>query len=104
MATGCGTPLSSTPEIAGHKIVDSPAVLGGDDDRHLHDFGLRTEGLRLLSGDQAGPAQQTSSDAVCEFHLKKFRIRNIAFAGRSASRRMKYGYHAVPYGTYTRTR
>ncbi len=24
------------------------------------------------------------------------------FAGRSASRRMKYGYHSVPNGIYTR--
>ncbi len=30
---------------------------------------------------------------------KKFRARNRTFAGRSASRRMKYGYQSVPNGT-----
>jgi hypothetical protein len=30
---------------------------------------------------------------------RKFRARNSTFAGRSASRRMKYGYQSVPNGT-----
>src|SRR5690606_6013230 len=29
-------------------------------------------------------------------------VMNARFAGRSASRRMRYGYHCVPNGTYTR--
>ena len=32
-----------------------------------------------------------------------FDRKNHKLAGRSASRRIKYGYHSVPYGTYTRT-
>lgn len=30
--------------------------------------------------------------------------KNRRFAGRSAMRRMRYGYQSVPYGTYARTR
>jgi len=30
------------------------------------------------------------------FHLNRFRSTNHKFAGRSASLRMKYGYHSVP--------
>lgn len=34
----------------------------------------------------------------------KFRSTNPRLAGRSANRRMKYGNHCVPKGTYTRMR
>lgn len=37
-------------------------------------------------------------------HRASARRKNAMFAGRSPSRRMKYGYHSVPYGTYTRIR
>src|SRR5580704_1614198 len=33
---------------------------------------------------------------------KTFPVMNATLAGRSASRRMRYGYHCVPNGTYTR--
>ena len=33
-----------------------------------------------------------------------FPVMKARFAGRSASRRMRYGYHCVPKGTYTRIR
>ena len=31
--------------------------------------------------------------------LKRFDRKNHTFAGRSASRRVRYGYHSIPYGT-----
>jgi len=40
---------------------------------------------------------RSHSDAVQD--RKKFRARNTTFAGRSASRRMKYGYQSLPNGT-----
>lgn len=33
------------------------------------------------------------------YPFTKFDTKNRKLAGRSASRRMKYGYHSVPYGT-----
>jgi hypothetical protein len=36
--------------------------------------------------------------------LNKFFNMNQTFAGRSANRRMKYGYQYSPYGTYIRIR
>ena len=33
----------------------------------------------------------------------RFETKNHTFAGRSAMRRVRYGYHSVPYGMYTRT-
>src|SRR5262245_51754369 len=33
-----------------------------------------------------------------------FPVMKATFAGRSARRRMRYGYHCVPNGTYTRMR
>src|SRR5947207_4696893 len=53
----------------------------------------RVEDVRVLAGrGQLG-------------HLRERRARrkNATFAGRSASRRIRYPYHWVPYGTYTRT-
>ena len=39
-------------------------------------------------------------DAGCLPYLrKKLDMKNQMFAGRSARRRMKYGYQCVPYGT-----
>ena len=35
--------------------------------------------------------------------LTRFDRKNHRFAGRSAIRRVRYGYHSVPYGMYTRT-
>src|SRR4029077_4824519 len=35
--------------------------------------------------------------------LIRFDTKNHTFAGRSANRRVRYGYHSVPYGMYTRT-
>jgi len=37
------------------------------------------------------------------YRRSMFLAMNSTLAGRSASRRMKYGYHARPNGTYTRT-
>ena len=37
------------------------------------------------------------------YRLTTFDRKNHKLAGLSASRRIKYGYHSVPYGTYTRT-
>jgi hypothetical protein len=42
---------------------------------------------------------------ACDRHgSASARMKNLRFAGRSANRRMKYPYHWVPNGTYTRTR
>ena len=37
--------------------------------------------------------------ALAAYPLRKFLRTNQTFAGRSASRRMKYGYQVFPYGT-----
>jgi hypothetical protein len=47
------------------------------------------------------PARNVSvvSQPVLHYFRKKFLARKSTFAGRSASRRMKYGYHSSPKGT-----
>src|SRR5579885_1208265 len=40
------------------------------------------------------------TEFFCRRHcLKRFRATNSRFAGRSAKRRIRYGYHSVPNGT-----
>ena len=55
---------------------------------------------------RSGPSRRTPIrrllDSPGQTRLRsrqRFRSRNDTFAGRSASRRMKYGYHSEPYGT-----
>src|SRR5260370_5197727 len=42
------------------------------------------------------PPGRVLATVETKLHRNKFRARKITFAGRSASRRMKYGYQAVP--------
>ena len=55
----------------------------------------------LISGN-TGQSRDESSPPAATFQERSpntLRSTNRTFAGRSASRRMKYGYHSVPYGT-----
>src|SRR5258705_939129 len=57
--------------------------------------------LRMIIGEESAHACYRRLPTIS---LKTLPVRNATLAGRSASRRMRYGYHCVPNGTYTRIR
>src|SRR5690349_12160582 len=56
----------------------------------------------LLFENASLRGRQAECRVPTAYFLNKFLATNRAFAGRSANLRMKYGYHSVPNGMYTR--
>ena len=54
---------------------------------------------RQRLGRHAEVLPQNPGEAGADYLRKKFETKNQMLAGRSASRRMKYGYQCVPNGT-----
>ena len=53
---------------------------------------------------RAVPSARPRGAGPCSASRTMLPVMKAMFAGRSASRRMRYGYHCVPNGMYTRTR
>ena len=87
--------LQSMPQSERQNYLNSPPV-----SRPVQRSGAR-HARQSNERRATHPAAHTGSALAQVFPqlLKKFFARNSTFAGRSASRRMKYGYHSGPNGT-----
>ena len=60
--------------------------------------------LRMIRGMMMSGVRAQRAELPLTISRRMFPAMNAMLAGRSASRRMRYGYHWVPKGTYTRIR
>ncbi len=60
--------------------------------------------LRMIRGMMMSGVRAQRAELPLTISRRMFPAINAILAGRSASRRIRYGYHWVPKGTYTRIR
>lgn len=73
-------------------------TFGGEKQAQKQLFAVR---FSLKPARQPSPYRRSAQSGLPHL-LTIWRAMNSTFAGRSANRRMKYGYHSVPNGIYTR--
>lgn len=100
--------VASSPAHEQQRGTVAPLGAGGGGIVHPRRHGVRlavgaTEGGRALVGLLVAAEGRVVDYFRRRDSFTTLPTMNTMFAGRSASRRMRYGYQCVPNGTYTRT-